>query len=274
MYNLKEQQRPKPVLRTLSTPQFALSERYYGSYTESPLHRHVKTYIIITLDGRYVSTFDSKTEEYRPWTVTYLSAGASHSSRYPAEGAKVLYIELPSEVLKTLWQVSPSHLIHFSLQDGLAVLAARQLYNELNAPDFFSSALIDGYILQMLARLARCREARPQSLPTWLGKAHELIRHHFAEPLALGGIAKSVRVHPVHLAREYRRYYNCSIGEQIRRLRIEYACDQLSSTDHCLSEIALASGFSDQSHFTVSFKQQIGMVPSQYRKTLKSRLHL
>jgi AraC family transcriptional regulator len=109
-----------------------------------------------------------------------------------------------------------------------------------------------------------------QRLPIWLGNADETIRAHFTEPLALAEIAKRVKVHPVHLAREYRRYFNCTIGEQIRRLRVEYACEQLTTTDLSLADIALASGFSDQSHFSVRFKQQIGTAPSHYRQAVRT----
>jgi transcriptional regulator GlxA family with amidase domain len=93
-----------------------------------------------------------------------------------------------------------------------------------------------------------------------------LIRERFTEPLSLSKIAKAVNVHPVHMAREYRRHYCCTVGEQIRRLRIEYACDKLTTSSCNLADIALSAGFSDQSHFTVAFKKQIGTAPSRYRR--------
>ncbi len=121
--------------------------------------------------------------------------------------------------------------------------------------------------------LMRNGASRPQRLPVWLGKANELIRNRFNEPLPVHEIARSVHIHPGHLAREYMRHYSCTISEQIRRLRVEYACRQLSDTSQCLADIALDAGFSDQSHFTVSFKQQIGVTPSDYRKAVKGMLH-
>lgn len=255
-----------PVTRTMSTQSFFLSERQYASLHGSQSHAHAKHYIIITIEGKYFSTFDTRTDEFTPWTVTYHQAGLSHSSRYSARGARVLYVELPIERLKDFWQVSASHLNHFSLRGGLVDWAARQLYNEFRASDHFSPFVIDSLVMQLLAHLLRQRMTRPHRVPPWLGKADEMVRSRYAEPLALKGIAHSVQVHPGHLAREYVRYYGCTIGEQIRRLRIEYTCEQLSSTDRSLAEIALGAGFSDQSHFTVSFKQYIGMTPSYYRK--------
>ena len=262
-----------PVLRTRSTQHFGLSERRYGSNMESLVHAHVKNYIIITLDGQYLSTFDSGTEEFHPWTVTFHQAGVSHNSRYAARGARVLYVELQPERLKNCCEIPASHLRHFSLQGGLVEWTARQLYQEFVEADRFSLVAIDGLVLQLLAHLMRHRSARPQRLPVWLGRANEMIRSRFCEPLAVAEIAKSVHVHPGHLAREYMRHYSCTIGEHIRRLRIEYACERLSATDRPLAEIALGAGFSDQSHFTVSFKQQIGVTPSDYRKAVKGMLH-
>jgi len=256
----------------MSTKNFFLSERQYASLSGSQLHVHAKNYIIITIEGKYASTFDTRTEEFTPWTVTYHQAGLSHSSRYSVRGARVLYVELPRERLKDFWQVSALHLNHFSSKGGSIDWAARQLYNEFRASDHYSPFVIDGLVMQLLAHLLRQRKARPHSVPVWLGKADEMIRSRYAEPLALTGIAQSVQVHPGHLAREYARHFGCTIGTQIRRLRIDYACEQLSSTDQCLADIALGAGFSDQSHFTTSFRQHIGMPPSHYRKAMKTML--
>jgi AraC family transcriptional regulator len=263
--------RPRlPLLRTLLTQNFALSERQYAPNSHSAVHAHAKSYIIITLDGKYQSAFDSRTEEFNPWTVTFHHSGLSHTSWYGAQGAKVLYVELPPEQLKTVAPHTASHQLHFSVQGGLIEWAARQLYREFSATDHLSQVVIDGLVMQLLGYLFRRRNSYPARLPAWLGKADEIIRNRFTEPLALSEIADAVRVHPGHLARVYVHHYRCTIGEQIRRLRVEFACDQLSSTKHRLADIALGAGFSDQSHFTVSFKQQMGTTPSQYRKALKA----
>jgi AraC-like DNA-binding protein len=52
----------------------------------------------------------------------------------------------------------------------------------------------------------------------------------------------------------------------MRQLRIEHASKQILQTDLPMVEIALASGFSDQSSFTVAFKNVTGITPSAYRR--------
>src|SRR5205823_3842255 len=48
-------------------------------------------------------------------------------------------------------------------------------------------------------------------------------------------------------------------------LRIAHSCRQLSQTEASLSEISLAAGFADQSHFGRTFKRLVGITPAEYR---------
>jgi AraC-like DNA-binding protein len=48
--------------------------------------------------------------------------------------------------------------------------------------------------------------------------------------------------------------------------RIDRARDLLKHSDYSLSEIAIACGFSDQSHFTRIFSQWVGVPPGAWRR--------
>jgi AraC family transcriptional regulator len=84
--------------------------------------------------------------------------------------------------------------------------------------------------------------------------------------LSLTSLAEAIGIHPVYLASEFRRHYRRSIGAYVRRLRVDYACRQLTTTEAPLAEIALAAGFADQSHFSRTFKSHVGMTPLAYRR--------
>ncbi|MBA3784476.1 MAG: helix-turn-helix domain-containing protein, partial [Acidobacteria bacterium] len=51
----------------------------------------------------------------------------------------------------------------------------------------------------------------------------------------------------------------------VRRLRVENACREMIKSETSLVEIALAAGFSSQSHFSSVFKRMTGMTPAMYR---------
>ena len=145
-------------------------------------------------------------------------------------------------------------------------LAAR-LYSEFRLMDDLSGMAIEGLTIEIMAEMLRHNLKRYQSrkLP-WLDQVDDIIHERYTERITLGGLASAVGVHPVHLAREFHRRLGCTIGQQIRRLRVELACDMLHEGNESLAQIALAVGFPDQSQFTKTFKNLIGVTPSEYRK--------
>jgi AraC family transcriptional regulator len=79
-------------------------------------------------------------------------------------------------------------------------------------------------------------------------------------------IARAVGVHPVHLARAFRRFFGCSPAHYLRRVRIERAARMIRSSSHPLAEIAATCGFVDQSHLTRAFTRSLGTSPAAYRR--------
>jgi AraC family transcriptional regulator len=128
--------------------------------------------------------------------------------------------------------------------------------------------MIEGLVLQLIAETFRQTSAPTHLAPPWLEEAKNILHEQFSDRPALSNLATSVGVHPVHLAREFRRFYDCTITEYILQRRLDFACQEMLNSRASLSDIALAAGFFDQSHFTRTFKVQMGMSPKQYRATL------
>src|SRR5438874_2507179 len=87
------------------------------------------------------------------------------------------------------------------------------------------------------------RAHEPHAAPAWLARARALVEHHFAEPLPLASVARRVGVHPVHLARTFRRVYRTTVGGYLRQVRVDFARRELATSSAALSEIAAAAGF-------------------------------
>ncbi|MEN3329887.1 MAG: AraC family transcriptional regulator [Acidobacteriota bacterium] len=107
-----------------------------------------------------------------------------------------------------------------------------------------------------------------RTFPKWLERVRNILEQRFAEPFKLSEIAAEAGVHPVHLAREFRKHYGTSVGEYVRRVRIEYACRELMGSNAAVTNIAFAAGFADQSHFSRTFKRLCGTTPGRYRASI------
>jgi len=82
-------------------------------------------------------------------------------------------------------------------------------------------------------------------------------------------LADVAGVHPLHVAREFRRTFRYTVAGYLGVLRARRACEALATTDLPLSAIAQSASFLDQSHFTQVFRATIGMSPGAYRETGK-----
>jgi len=68
------------------------------------------------------------------------------------------------------------------------------------------------------------------------------------------------------LHRKLRALINNSCSEFIRTIRLNYAADLLRKKTGSISEIAYDTGFNNPTYFSISFKQQFGISPSEYQK--------
>ena len=138
--------------------------------------------------------------------------------------------------------------------------------------DEVSSLMIECLALETIAAMSRAViKGESPNAPQWLKRANEILHAQFSENIRLKDLAKSVGVHPVHLARVFRRFNQCSVGEYMRKLRVDFASQELIRTERPLVDISSEAGFSDQGHFSRIFKQHTGLTPAEFRKQLSLR---
>src|SRR5918911_295828 len=243
-----------------------LSESIYRPDTIIDRHSHGHPYFCILLQGSYTETYGRQRRECKPSTVIFHPADELHSDHFLGKGGRLFRFEIKRQLLERISQCSATLSEPADFNGGLLARLASKLYQEFRQPDEVSSLVLEGLTLEMAAEMARKRQSnRISAAPSWLKRACELIHAQFAESLTLTDIAKPVGVHPLHLARVFRRFHGCTVGEYIRRLRVDYAAHQLSTSDAPLADVAVAAGFNDQSHLSKTFKLFTGMTPASYR---------
>jgi PAS domain S-box-containing protein len=94
----------------------------------------------------------------------------------------------------------------------------------------------------------------------------ETMLSEYAEPHSVADFAAKVGLSVSQFNRQFKRKFHTTPRSYLTNVRINAACQLLVSTDRPISEIALQTGFYDQSHFSNQFARLRGMAPSQYRR--------
>jgi len=252
---------------------FVLTETFHAPHLVLPRHDHECANINLTLKGSFRETIGNHPQECEVGSILVKPPGESHGNKYGYKGAHCLIIELSPPRLEDIRSFTNLFDIPAHIPGGTLSIFAKRIYQELRGQTNGFELVIEGLILEMFGQTARQNSVRNFSPPRWLKEAQELIHLHFAEKLSLHNLANDIQIHPSHLARMFRKYYHCSIGEYVRRLRIEYAAREILKSDLSLAEIALSAGFSDQSHFTREFKRQMRITPAEYKKIHTCNAH-
>ena len=248
---------------------FILKEIVDRTEAEVPRHMHEDGHFLFIISGLYITSARGVGQLCSSSTLIFNPPGTTHHDRFHKRGGRFLTVSPKSEALGFLQ--SPIDLIDRSVgfSGGEVSWLGSKLYKEFQNPDEVSAVVMEGLALELLGHTLRSRVRLVP--PRWLQLARELIHDRFTETLTVTEIAQTVGAHPVYLVRAFRKHYRLTIGEYLRKLRVEFACRQMSLTDAQLSHIAAAAGFYDQSHFTRTFKRLTGMTPTEYRAISRPR---
>ena len=105
---------------------------------------------------------------------------------------------------------------------------------------------------------------RPVRHPA-VARAIEFVEATLDRNVSLDEMARAAEVSRFHLVRLFRDGVGQTPAAFARARRIERAKDLLRGSDLPLTQVALACGFADQSHFTTAFTRSTGLSPRAYR---------
>ncbi len=242
-----------------------LSERAYSADFQSPSHSHPEAYFCLILDGTSKQTYGSKSRVREPLTAAFYPPNELQSESFGRAGSRIFNVEIDDRWLRHFRQYSVIGEESNDVRGGSVVWLMSKLYHEFCRMDHTSALAIEGLTLELIAAASRQFTAPGNSASPWLEQVRDILHEDFADNTTLACIAKKVGVHPVYLASSFRKKYHCTIGDYRQRLRIEFACSELSKSRSSLAQIALAAGFANQAHFSRIFKRLTGTTPAKYR---------
>ena len=221
-------------------------------------HRHDCLTLTVPLAGGFRSVTEIGEASLSGASVVVHPAGAAHSAFTFDDGLEAVGIHLDPAWLRCSGVAANVDRTYYWI-GGRAGAGARRLARAWMTGEYGKSALA-----AMTARfLSFALAERPPPRPRWLDQVDKAIAAQ-TPPLS-GSLTRKLELHPGWLAQAYRAAKGEGLRETARRKRVERAIALLRRSDCALAEIALQTGFCDQSHMNRAFRALIGRTPLEVR---------
>lgn len=224
-------------------------------------HSHEDAHFVLALDAGYRSLahdpLTPRDQAFGPGALVWNPAGVEHSDCFDVAGGRFLSVSFMPPAGACLGD--PLRL------RGAAEGVVRRLVGATARFAAGDEMIIEGLALDLAGAVLSPDELDEDPAPEWLWRAREIIDDMAAQPwMEVRSIAAEVGVHPVSLARRYRRHYRQSPAAAIRQARADRAAG-LMARGADLAALADETGYADQSHMTRDFTSIYGLTPARYR---------
>jgi AraC family transcriptional regulator len=250
-----------------STDILRITQVNYPENLVSEWHYHENAYFAFIQKGGSLEKRKKENIQCYPGLLLFYNDQEAHKNEKYKVGSRNICLELQNE-----WYINnqiDKQCMEgaFSIENKAIKVLFVRIIKEALLHDNCSQLAIEGLLLQVYAEMIRNKNNVPH-LPGWLQTVQNFINDNWDKKITVLEIAKLVNIHPITVSKEFPRFFHCTFGVYLRKLRLERSLDLLKKKHIPLDEIALNCVFYDSSHYINTFKSFYGMTPSEYRKLL------
>lgn len=275
---------PSETRKVWRIPRLSDLELLHGTYlTQSfPRHTHERYAIGVIEQGALGYFYRGENVVATPGTISLCIPGEAHTGQ-PAvvEGWSYRMFYFDVAVLQQIASEiadRPRHLPFFQtgvINDDSVAQQLRQAHRKLETRDTplleQETALLD-VLAQLIHRHANDSPSlyRVGQEPQAITRLKRYIEDHYANDISLDSLSQLTHLSRYHLLRVFRETVGIPPHTYLRQVRIKHAKVMLAS-GLPIADVAIATGFTDQSHLTRWFKRLWGFTPGQYRNSVQDR---
>ena len=230
-------------------------------------HYHENPYFTFLLQGNMTEGNKKETYDCSAGTLLYHHWEDAHYNIKPDIFTRGFHIEITENWFEKFQLSKNKAEGSFNIKNPASKLLIHQIFKETKINDTSFELSINQLLLKVFNQLSDQKEDFGKK-PVWVKKIDEILHENSTEKLSLEELSQTLDIHPMHLSRDFHKYFHCNLGEYLRKLKVEKSLKLLNEYES-LSEVALECGFSDQSHFIRCFKENIGITPLKYKNLLK-----
>lgn len=231
-------------------------------------HYHENPYFTFLLQGQMTEGNKKETYGCSAGTLLYHHWEDPHYNIKPDVFTRGFHIEISQNWFEQFDLQKNTIEGSFNIQHPALKLLVYKIFKESKFNDISFESAVNQLLLNLFSQLNLQKESTEKK-PIWVRHINEILHENFTEKLSLAELSRAADIHPIHLSRDFHKYFHCNLGDYIRKLKLNKSLELLSHPNS-LTDIAVECGFSDQSHFIRCFKENIGITPLKYRNLLKN----
>ncbi len=101
-----------------------------------------------------------------------------------------------------------------------------------------------------------------------IDRVYQFVKENYDLPIQLSKVCQLVNMTEPAFCRFFKKYTKKTFTQFVNEFRIKEAMQQISAENKSITEIAIATGFNNFSHFNKQFKKFTGVTASTYKKSL------
>ena len=250
-------------LRLRNLESFSISSSSHQPESRVRTHSHERPYLCVLLKGSYSERSSQRSETIDAGISIFRGAGYEHANRFFSSGGTCLNIEINDPmgfIDENDFRPPESGFVRHGNLSAYRLLGALHCglsADELNILCY--EAVFDHF------------DAFPvRGKLDWIRKIKERILDDPFPPISLTTLSREFDLNPNYIVRKFKEVTGYRLSQYLSKTRVEMALGKMLDTNETLTNIAVDSGFCDQSHFIRNFKNHIpDSTPKRFRKTLK-----
>lgn len=229
-------------------------------------HYHENPYFTYLLQGKLFESNKKESYYLKSGSLLFHNWQDAHYNIKPPVFTRGFHIELKQEWFLNFDIQITDFEGSTNLKNPVIKNLMNKLFIETKINDQYSNLSIESILVDIFNTINE-RKKRDPKKPAWTNKLKDLLIEEKAD-YSLNSLSSKLEIHPVHLSREFNRYFGTSLGHYIRLLKLNKAFCLLVKNQLSMTEICYECGFFDQSHFISNFKRVYNKTPSKILKTI------
>lgn len=250
-----------------------------GNYVREK-HWHRSVEIFAVFKGELDFYIDEESYHLQSDNFMLVNSNEIHSIHSPLPNQTIV-LQIPLSVFENYFTgeqfISFSHSL--GVQDEYAMKLITEMYETYSQRKYGYELKVQSnfFLLVYLLVTRYIKTEVNQSLIEHSRKLNRLsaitayLRDNHTEELSLESVAGTFGYSPAYLSRIFQKYAHINYRTYLQNVRVEYAYKELANTENTISDISINHGFPNSKAFAKAFRKKYGILPSDYRKSKKTR---